>query len=122
MALQMDFTDDSGTTHTAAHWRAVQINIGSADHNINLDFYAYRDIQAFVTGKAPLAGGFKRYTITGAEFMLIAQAAPNGTTLYDVLANASDQHAMDKKDVDSGTKDSNGLPIMVSFFANATKV
>ena len=122
MALQMDFTDDAGTAHTAAHWRVVQINISAADRNINLIFYAYRDLQAFGTGKAPLVGGSKQYSIIGDEFLEIAGAPPNGAIMYDALANATEDYAVGKKDVDTGQRDQQDNPIMVSFFANATKV
>ncbi len=122
MALIQDFTDLSGVTHTQAHFRCVQINIGAADKSIALTFYGYKDLPSFGSGKQPLVGAQKSYVISGAEFMAVAMAAPSGATLYAALANAAETHALATLDVDSGEVDSSGNPIKVSFFQNATQV
>lgn len=120
MSLSMNFADAAGNTYTPAFWRAVLIAIDAPGRSINLVFYAYKDAASFAAGKQPLLGGVKQYRITGGEFAAIAAAAPVGANLYDVLANASESYAIGKHDVDSGEKDADGNPVMVSFFAAAT--
>ena len=122
MAFTKNFTDASGNAYTPAFWRAVQINVSAIDQNINLVFYAYKDAASFTAKKEPLAGGQKNYNITGQDFGVLALAAPVGATIYDVLAHASEAFALGKLDVDTGTKDASGLPIMISFFDNAIQI
>lgn len=122
MSLIKSFTDNSGNVNATAFWRAVQLNISSADKNINLVFYGYKDAAAFMGGKQALSGAQKEYTISGDEFMAVALAAPDGDNLYTVLANASEQYALNKLDTDSGEVDGEGQPILVSFFDGATVV
>jgi hypothetical protein len=122
MALTKDFTDASGNNYTPAYWRAVQINISAGGQAINLTFYAYKDAESFASGKQPLPSGVKSYNITGQEFAAIASAAPTGSTLYDILAHASENYAINKLDVDSGTKNTDGTPVMISFFKDAIQV
>ena len=112
MALAMNFTDASGNSYAPAYWRAVSINIIAVGQAINLTFYAYKDAPSFAAGKQPIPGGVKLYQIVGADFAAIAAAAPVGSTLYDVLAHASEAYAMGKLDTDSGTKDANGNPVI----------
>lgn len=122
MAFQMDFNDNAGVMHTSSHWRVVQINISASDRNINLVFYGYASLSAFGSGKYPLPGAHKQYSISGNDFFAIAMSAPVGTIIYDVLAHASETYAIGNHDVDTGAKDVNGNPIMVSFFNEATQV
>lgn len=122
MALIMAFEAADGTTHPNAHWRTAQINIGASDRLIELCYYAYRDQAAFDAGKAPLPGGVHRYTITGQEFLAIASQAPQGETLYAVLAHAADSYALAKLDTPTGEFDEAGDPVLVSFFDGATLV
>jgi hypothetical protein len=116
MALQQDFVDACGVAHPSAHWRAVNINIDAAGGSIGLVFNAFASLAAFGSGKAPLAGGVKSYSVSGAEFAGLAAAAPAGATLYDVLAHASEGYALGKLD----TPGPGGT--LVSFFAGASQV
>ncbi len=122
LALLKNFTDASGNVFEPAYWRTVQINIGSADRNINLVLYAYKNADAFNGGKQALLGAAKQYIITGDEFLAVASEEPVGGSLYDVLAHSAEKYALGKKDVDSGEVDEDGKPVMVSFFKDAQQV
>lgn len=122
MSLIKSFTDASGNVNATAFWRAVQLNISSVDKNINLVFYGYKDAASFVAGKQALPGTQKTYTITGDEFLAVATQDPVGDNLYNVLAHASEDYALNKLDTDSGEVDEEGQPILVSFFDGAQVV
>lgn len=122
MSLLKDFTDDAGNVVSAAYWRAVVINIASAELKIRAVFYGFKDASAFQAGKASLLGAVKVYEVEGAEFIGIASQAPSGSTLNEVLANAVEEYALNKLDTPSGQVNPDGSPVLVSFFNGATRV
>ena len=131
MAFQMDIEAADGTVRPGAYWVPVQINIGAADKTGQLTFYAYSSAANMDEGKAPIAGAVKSYTFTPEEFMAaqmmpMSTLFPDGITgnniMYEVLARFAYYVAQARKDVDSGTVDANGNPVMRSFFEAATHV
>lgn len=93
--------------YEASYWRACYISIDSAAFIIGVTFLAWKDVESFLAKKSPLTGVSKAYVITGADFMQVAMAPPQGTSLYDVLAYATENYAL----ADSG-----------GFFAGAEQV
>lgn len=119
MAWKQSFTDASGNECTEAYWQAVQVNVGRADRTCYIVFYAYKDASAKALNKAPLIGAIKTYTISGDDFddFYAKHIAPGGPNLLQMVYG----YSKEKKDVDTGQKDENGEPILVSFFENATE-
>lgn len=115
MALVMPYTDDAGNDCPASYWRLTSMSIGAAVGRIDLTFLGWRDAGAWQSGLKPLAGAVKGYQIEGQEFLQVAMSPPIGGSLYDALANATEEFALNKHDTpgDAGP---------VSFFEGATQV
>lgn len=126
MALQMSYTEPlsaGGTAHPAAYFKigfcALDVNSKSG----RLLFSGFDS--AALAGEGAGVIGQKDYTLPPAalvDVMAIMKtgkaAAGAATTLY-AWAYA---YAKAAQDVDTGTKDANGNPVMASFFAGAQDV
>lgn len=122
MPITMNYEDTSGNIYTTSYWQVVQLNVYALG-SINLTFYGYKDQAAFQAGKQAIVGAVKSYQITGDSFGSVSKAAPQDTSsIFNSLALACEGYALNTKDVNSGTKDSDGNPVMVSFFILGTQI
>lgn len=117
MAFQKVYSDQSGNDYPVSYWRVVQVNFSPVDEAALVMFYCYKDQASRLAGKQSV--GQKSYSV----------GKPDYPTYFSVanldLSNPIEQGYLlckNVKDIDSGTKDANGLPIMKSFFNGAIDV
>jgi len=97
MAKAMHYIDASGNEVATSYWRIVQINLGIADRSGRVVFYGYKDQAARLSGKQPLPGAVKEYSVSGDTFDAMMAAYLAGQS--GNLMQACYKLAMDTKDV-----------------------
>lgn len=116
MAFVQSFTDEYGTTFPSSYWNCAETNICKADQRGRVLFYAYENEASKgkrIISQKSYAVGSVSYTTYFAPTAIDPLNVNHVSQAY-ALANAT-------LDTDSGQKDGNGKPIMVSFFAGATE-
>ena len=79
MALQMTYTDATGTTHEASYWRVGQTNISQTDERGMVVLLGYHDKQARQDRRQPV--GMKSYPVdpeTYAQYFASDELNPEG--------------------------------------------
>lgn len=95
MAKVMAFTDPTGTDHPGCYWRIVQLNMSVADRSVSVQLYGYHTKAARKTGKRPIDGAIKTYSVTGDAFdaLMAAHLAPGGKNImkmaYEDVVNVT---------------------------------
>lgn len=117
MGLQLNFNDQYEENYPASYWRVVQCNLSKDKPGGLVVFSGY--MNEANAGKRIV--GQMAYTVTSdlyEQFFLPSLIQPQG---IDHIKQCY-ALALAVKNVDSGTKDDEGNPIMVSFFNGATDV
>lgn len=125
MAWQMDFTDSWGEHYPESYWSIAQCNSCPRYSETGMiQFYGYPN----ATNKGKRVVGQHSYSIDQSDYeTLVKQPIPNPvpqgiSTAEDLLMYGIYLWAKNKLDVDTGTKDESGKPILKSFFDSAVMV
>lgn len=116
MARQMSF-QGKWKLFPASYWRPVQINISKEEQSGNIMFYGFPNADE----KGQEIIGQKSYSVNSSDYA--AYFSP--TAINPLNVNHVSQAyllALATLDVDSGEKDGDGKPIMVSFFNGSIEV
>ena len=113
----MSFQSSDGITSDSSYWLPVQVNLNKIDRQAHIVFYGYATQDSRNALKASLQGAIKEYSLSGDKYDTYFTTAL--MQKYDPLAQAY-KVAMDTLDTDSGNKNQDGSPILISFFDGAT--
>lgn len=113
MAKSMPFTDASGNDYQASYWKVVHIHMDIAGNSGSVILYGYKSRAASKSGKAPLPGAVRQYTITPQMYALIAPK------LLPVVGKVAYEDVVNQiKDVPAPTTENPDA--MKGFFEGAT--
>jgi len=122
MALQQSFSDQYGATHEKAYWRLDGFEVYKSEGKAVLHMRAWVNAQAASDGKPSIA--LRSYTLPAALFAAAMDALtkPASSDSEVSLAQTAYQYVKGLKDIDTGEKDGDGQPVLISYFAGAIDV
>lgn len=117
---QMSWTGPDKAVHANSVWEADQFNVSFSTGTAVVTFCGWDTaaaMQAKYAGQPVTPIGQHQYTVSGTAFwtilpQLLGGSAALAPTILGLTAT---------QDVDTGTKDANGVEVYTSFFATATQ-
>ena len=116
----MPYTDAAQNTYPNSVWLCVSTNISKLDHSATSTWYGYPTLSLASqrqTGGVNATIGQHQFTVSGAAFPPWYAPLAAGTASLQTQENS----LLSTLDVDSGTKNAQGVEIYTAFFATATQ-
>lgn len=120
MALQQPFSDQYGATHDLAYWRLDGFEVYKSEGKAILHVRAWVNARAAADGKPSIA--LRSYTLPAALLAAALDALTKPASSGVSLAQTAYEYVKSLKDTDTGEKDGDGQPVLISYFAGAIDV
>lgn len=121
--LKMPVSDPDGSTHPDAIWIPAQVVMDNIGRQGGVDWYAYHDSNAFLTGKQPIAGVQHHTTLDTALYAQVQTFPVTAGTYGGATATALAYLALHVIDPPApGIMPAPDAPAAVPFFAAAQVV
>ena len=115
----VNYVDEQENTYPESYWRPEQVNLNKKDRNGMIVFMGYKHQAAANNGKRPI--GSHSYSLTPEQYDLLFSAQALKPANVEPYKN-SYILAMSILDMNRGSVDAEGNPIMISFFDGALDV
>ncbi len=121
--LKMPCGDPDGSDHANAIWIPASVIMDNIARQGGVEWYAYHDAAAYLSGKAPVAGVTHHTAIDQALYAAVLSLDCKTTIYGPATAYALTFLALHYADTPTGATDAaTGQPVLAPFFAAATVV